>query len=361
LIKSNMKSSMFTALNRTRHCCATNPRDKVYALLPLFQSFSKQLNITPKYGDTVTKVYTDCAIALLPECGFKLLSAVQGNSSIENLPSWVPDWSSTRKCSQLGIFGLCFWDRDVNDNEIPQLITHNSTNHLENTVSLRVTGHLCGSILDIGSTYLVGGGMLPRIEWRRLAFNDSVVCPKIDGVPRSESLERAFYAVLAASNLPSVGDRLYDFFRIHDHDGFHDDYEKRWANVVHEVASLRSDEKVVGESILPFEDIPFHLAADGMTPTYQFHVQAVLKACHSRRFFITDTGYMGIAPDNAQITDHIYICVGAAVPFVFREIDGTLRGQEIKQFRLIGECHIGERAWEDYGKAPDALEYLEII
>ncbi|EHK21123.1 uncharacterized protein TRIVIDRAFT_153219, partial [Trichoderma virens Gv29-8] len=93
LIKGNVESSIFTALNRTRHCDATNQRDKVYALLPLFQSLSKQFNIIPKYGDTVAKVYTDCAIALLPECGFKLLSAVQGKSSIGNLPSWVPDWS----------------------------------------------------------------------------------------------------------------------------------------------------------------------------------------------------------------------------------------------------------------------------
>ncbi|EHK21124.1 uncharacterized protein TRIVIDRAFT_223393 [Trichoderma virens Gv29-8] len=127
------------------------------------------------------------------------------------------------------------------------------------------------------------------------------------------------------------------------------------------MGSLRSDQRVIGESILPFEDIPFHLAAREITPTYKIYIQSVLRACHSRRFFITDTGYMGIAPDNAKIMDHVYICAGATVPFVFRRIDGKLPEQEEGQFRLIGECHLEKMAWDVFENAPNALEYLEIV
>ncbi|KAL7929147.1 heterokaryon incompatibility domain-containing protein [Trichoderma chlorosporum] len=361
LMKSNMESSMFTALNQTRHCFATNQRDKVYALLPLFQAFSEQLNITPKYGDTIAKVYTDCAVALLPKCGFKILSAAQGSSSIDHLPSWVPDWSSARKCSYLGISERIFGRRQVNDEDMPELITHDSTNNSENTVSLRIAGHLCGRILNIGSTYIAGQGLLPITEWRRLAFNDSVVSPTIGGVPRPESIECTFYNVLAAYNYGDAGDRLHRFFRGHELYNLYDDYETSWVDRLHKMASLRSDEKVIGENILPFDDIPFHLAATEVSPTYQEYVQSVLKACHSRRFFITDTGYMGIAPDNAQITDHVYICAGAAVPFVFRETGGKPRGLDMNQFRLVGESYIEEKAWEDYERMPNIPGYLEII
>lgn len=361
LIRGNIESSMFTALNRTRHCSATNQRDKVYALLPLFQSFSEQLNITPNYGDTVAKVYTDCAIALLSQCGFKLLSAVQGRSSIDDLPSWVPDWSITRKRGHLGANDLYYFGWKVNGEQLPPLATHVYTNNSITTVSLRATGHLCGRISGIGSAYIVGRKPLPLLEWQRLAFGDSVTDPGAEGVQHSESLERIFYAVLAANNEEHVVDHVYNFFTWYQHDWWYQDYETSLANEVRRMASLRSDKKVFGEDALPFEDIPFHLAASELGRSMQVCVQAVLRACHSRRFFITDTGYMGIAPDNAQIMDHVYICAGSDVPFVFREVDGKPHGQGMKQFRLIGQCHLEQEAWDDIGKLPNAQGDLEII
>jgi hypothetical protein len=96
---------MLKALLQTRHCGATNPRDKVYALLPLLHSFDKQLILRPNYGDSPGKVYTDCAKTLIAECGFKILYAVQGGSGIDNLPSWVPDWNIPPKREVLGTSG----------------------------------------------------------------------------------------------------------------------------------------------------------------------------------------------------------------------------------------------------------------
>ena len=52
-------SVMLNALLQARHCGATNPQDKVHALLPLLHLSGKQFNITPRYGDSLVKVYTD--------------------------------------------------------------------------------------------------------------------------------------------------------------------------------------------------------------------------------------------------------------------------------------------------------------
>ncbi|KAL7959096.1 heterokaryon incompatibility domain-containing protein [Trichoderma compactum] len=311
LIRSNVESSMFMALNRTRHCSAANQRDKVYAQLPLFQSFSEQLDITPDYGGTVAKVYMDCAIALLPECGFNLLSAVQGRPSIDDLPARVPDWSITRK--------------HINGEQLPTLNTDIYANNAIPTVSLHVTGHLCGRISGIESAYIVGRKPLPLLERQRLAFGGSVVDQRIEGEPLSESmsLKRIFYALLAASNEEHVVDYVYNFFTWYQHDWWYQDYETSLAN------------ETFVEDTLPFEDIPFHLAASELGRSMQVY-----------------TGYMGIAPDNARIMDQVYICAGSDVPFAFREVHGKPHGQVMKQICLIGQCHLEQEAWNDIGKFP---------
>jgi hypothetical protein len=364
LVKDNIESSMFRALDQVRHCGATDQRDKIYGLLPLFQSLGAQLNIIPKYGDTIAKVYTDCATVLLPDCGFELLYAVQESSSIHDLPSWVPDWSSPLKRSLLSRLRVSRYrlPEEQSHDGVPRLITRNSTNNSENTASLRVAGHLCGRILDIGSTYIAGQGPLPIAEWKRLAFSDAVINPKYEGVPRAQSAEFTFHAVLASSvygdnrSLDSfvTGDTSYFIFPLEEEDSD----EMSWTKMVREMASERSGEKLSGGCILPFEDIPFHEAAKGFPLSNKEYVQTVLKACHSRRFFITDTGYMGIAPEDAQIMDHVYICDGAVVPFVFREIRGEQHNQEPKQFQLIGESYVEYRAWKDLGKGFSDLEII---
>jgi hypothetical protein len=84
---------MLKALLQARPCGATDPRDKVYSLLPLLHSYGTHLDLAPSYEDSLAKVYTDCATTLVAECGLEILYAVQGRSNIDNLPSWVPDWS----------------------------------------------------------------------------------------------------------------------------------------------------------------------------------------------------------------------------------------------------------------------------
>lgn len=80
---------------------ATDPKDKMYALLGLFQwprhAQDDQCPIIPNYAKSVTDVYTDVTVALLREnLGFVNLSRV-GDASFRNrqdLPSWVPNYNA---------------------------------------------------------------------------------------------------------------------------------------------------------------------------------------------------------------------------------------------------------------------------
>ncbi|KAL6695214.1 heterokaryon incompatibility domain-containing protein [Trichoderma pleuroticola] len=67
------------------------------------------------------------------------------------------------------------------------------------------------------------------------------------------------------------------------------------------------------------------------------------------------------APDNAQIMDHVYICAGSDVPLVFREVDGKPHGHMMKQFRLIGQSHLEQQAWDDVAKLPSSSKLSTIL
>jgi hypothetical protein len=358
----------------------------VYALLPLFHSFDKQLTLTPKYGDSPAKVYTDCATTLMAECGFEILYAVQGGSRIDNLPSWVPDWSIPPKRKVLGTFERTamnhFWNskKQVDVPQKVQFITGKSISlNTEETISvLRVSGYLCGKITKIGSTYLAGQGPFPLNEWKALLADESMI--SIDGTKEvpvhhgaAGPLDHTFYEVIGAAGFayPRAIERFIDSEKKSKEGGTENvsgsdssetgRSEVSWERTVREMASERSGGKESGDATLSFNDIPFHQAAKSQPPSYRDYVQFVLQNCHSRRFIITNKGYIGIAPEEVEVGDQIRICVGAAIPFAFRKVQGEYYKPSSEQFQLVGECYVEEKAWRDLKRGSDASQYIDIV
>jgi len=72
---------------------ATDARDKIYGLLGL-ASDSEKLGISPDYKKSTTDVYTDVARALIADGHTTILAWCQQPTSVEQFPSWVPDFSS---------------------------------------------------------------------------------------------------------------------------------------------------------------------------------------------------------------------------------------------------------------------------
>jgi hypothetical protein len=121
-----------------------------------------------------------------------------------------------------------------------------------------------------------------------------------------------------------------------------------WEETVREMAS--------GGDALSFRDIPFHQAAKSDYPSYSAYVQFVLRNCHSRRIIITDSGYVGLAPEEVEVGNLVYICVGAAIPFVLRKVQG-----ESEQFQLVGECYVEDKARSDLKRRSDVPQYIDIV
>lgn len=81
---------LFYQLLCARDCLATDPRDKVFALLPLFKDAIKVLaesDLLPNYAYSAERVFLYVAKYLLGSVGWALLYAVEGGSKLD-LPSW---------------------------------------------------------------------------------------------------------------------------------------------------------------------------------------------------------------------------------------------------------------------------------
>ncbi|RKL27258.1 hypothetical protein BFJ72_g13285 [Fusarium proliferatum] len=81
-----------TLLGDTRNCNASDPRDKIFALLGLWKK-----SVEPDYTLSPQAVYTGLASTLITDESWEvvaqLLDMATHGRSMQGLPSWVPDWS----------------------------------------------------------------------------------------------------------------------------------------------------------------------------------------------------------------------------------------------------------------------------
>lgn len=83
----------FDLVCRYRFFQATNKRDKIYAIWNMFTILPSG-RLETRYDESVAKVYTDfAAMLLLGESKLEILR--QCGNGDQDLPSWVPDWSTS--------------------------------------------------------------------------------------------------------------------------------------------------------------------------------------------------------------------------------------------------------------------------
>ncbi|KAF4959518.1 hypothetical protein FGADI_1585 [Fusarium gaditjirri] len=367
---------LLRALLDSRHCEATDPRDKIYSLLPILQSCDKSLGLIPRYQDTPEMIYTDCALSLLPTCGWKILYAVQGHSAIGRLSSWIPDWNVPPQRHIIGTAPWLemswFWTDKVPPGvpDKPQIMPRSSDERQIQV--LHAHGYSCGKILKLGSTYIAGQTPFPAKEWYNLVNKiDLSMRPNIPGTSSPEIkfphrtelffrfLRLAYYLYGpsmkeeeeeeedAIDDLPNLG------FIIGDSRNTYREYKfgSKWEDTIRKLATERKD------GVLPFRDIPFHHAAAGWPSSYGNTIRGNLEACHLRRCFVTDTGYFGLAPAEAEVGDQVLLCVGASVPFVLRGI-GNGGGDG---FHLIGESYLQVGGWYEMANDDTQPQSLYIV
>jgi hypothetical protein len=337
-------------LNRARHCHATDPRDKIYALLPFLYGAQLGIDISPNYADPCTTVFTQYAAALVTAVKFGVLQAAQGRSVFQNLPSWVPDWTvplksapprslartrrsypspSEQQAYQLRVVRL--ETKDVNRPMVEQP-----------AYVLKAFGFDDGHVVKIGSTYVAGHGAFPLDEWKVVVSNKS------SGSALSSEEEEALE--IAISTFNHGLDVLETFLQMEEEKQEDKSQDHSWETSIRDLTRRHDDSEV-----LSYREIPFLDAGVGMYPSARTVVEDILERCHCRRIFVTDTGRVGLGPAELQLGDAVYTCIGADVQFAFRDAEAreTSRAMDGKRLELVGECFVAQTKSEELSQTWD--------
>jgi Heterokaryon incompatibility protein (HET) len=301
LLRANSVSSSLDNLH------ATNHRDKIFGMLGL-ASDTDQLDIRPDYSKSCQAVYTDVARNLLQHGHTDILALSQFPKRHPNLPTWVPDWTTTIQVP----CGECVFDaRFSASGQISVCSVPTVSPDADRLIALS------GARVDIITQ--VGAQWLPTIEDYKHDWVQSITfISEIESFcDKSDRLARPIYK--------SLEQRKEAVWRIPCGD------LARLSGTRRHRAHITSPDVLEGFKLLKegFKSHEAGYSADTRLHSYMTSMGDMFK----RRPFLSAQGYVGLAPSHAEVGDVIVIIYGAIVPFIVRDLG---KGR----FNFVGEAYV---------------------
>ncbi|SCO92438.1 uncharacterized protein FRV6_16566 [Fusarium oxysporum] len=192
--------NLFEMLVRARHCLSTDPRDKAFALLSLFDAVGPSKStqgFIADYSISTSETFVRLASYLLQSAkvGTQLLSAIEPGSTLDGLPSWVPDWSLRPAESSLA-FRDCFKTGNISQIYQSNPFSCYSLKMLSAT-TLQVTGIHVDRVTKIIQCY-------HKQRWMNMVVGDR----KQDTHQTAKGLKRNYYELLWPYNWYDKSERL---------------------------------------------------------------------------------------------------------------------------------------------------------
>jgi hypothetical protein len=351
---------------------AADPRDKIFSILGIIDRLlppdMEEFSLKPDYSLSTGAAYTAMASLLLQNLPFlSALSYVEDKSirRLEQLPSWVPDYSSERQVQPLILgsqFNASLAERDSSMS--PSIIS----NRL----------YLHGACFDsVTSVALAGGNDSAYQDWQEptcLAWLQSIFSLLLQLEPlyvttesRLEVLWRTLVADMTVQEHyqrhkpPPSPEKTADSFKFfliwllggdvlevgpEDEDTFRElvftvatlavaEKSESWRGFS---SQLRQYDEIVlasGGSAVAADDEPEHQdVKDVVAGKSQLFTQMFARVCSHRRLFKTSLGFLGFGPASLRLGDQVWMLRGAKVPFALRDRPGT------SEFELMGETYL---------------------
>jgi hypothetical protein len=380
-------------LNTFRGLESQNPRDKVYASLPLVLS-SSHSSFAPNYELPVSEVYTGVVESFIKHEGSLSILADRSGSDAE-MPSWAPDYrfllESKSLCTRLDSRSLPIYRASRNKPPNASISTENrfqqlhertdSESAVHDAYQSQEMGSSVGRILNVRgvaldkimtlASFISDFRAIRRPEWEKI-LNDhpehyaptneptghayqrvltADVERTLDFSGREsfatwpqriaalfEGLEREFWDWIAQThkNLPSFSilQAMQEFpgpRRKHD-------VWKRGA-AMNEAFFTDPEPSDVNPdtSHLSKAESTKVLAERDETRRVK---RLIENATANRVFCVTEKGYMGLVPYRAKENDLIVVLFGGYTPFVLREREVLGSAGMGRRWQLIGECYV---------------------
>lgn len=329
------RNIMLYSLIRSRRFIASDPRDKVYALLGVAgNSVRGKTRFIPVYGErSAAETYTAAAIQILGDSDdLLLLTCAEGDKfrTIPSLPSWVPDWSCSR-ASGLGVTG---YRRYSAAGSLPRSLIIN-----ERTLSLIVKGVRLDDIVSIGESKheILNGKPFP--QW--LSILSALPQVYHTGQARSEVFWRTLITDTAGA--PPCHPALSIYGRAY----------ASW--ITSKLATFIDETAQHTEEFSFLETLDALAATDtsGDLPSsndilffcHQGHSHSPKNVIDSDEYetvfshtphlrpFLTSRHYLGVGSESLLEQDSIWITPGSRVPLILREVcPGT--------FQVVGGAYV---------------------
>ena len=334
------------ALSNSRNFDATDPRDKIYALVGLCVRDDRF--IEPDYSKDIVDVYRETARAVLFQQNHNLstdsslsfhehhvMEVLSEAERVENkyaLPSWVPDW---RRPAYLSL-----WDNSSKRG-------YNAAGISKTKIALTDDPNKISLAAKIGDAVLLASSIAPAADdtsyffhsneaegWTKFLFTKvpqscwinetSCMAASCRRYRDDASRDAAFAKTLVANTTVSA-------------DGYCDtdkDVEKKPDPTLHHYWHFRQFlYKLCPNGVVNGAPIPqLVLILRQHMVGYELFRKAYMMTCQGRRFFTTLGGYMGIGPPGMRIDDLICVFLGGAVPWIVRQEGG--------EYVLVGECYV---------------------
>lgn len=334
---TNYLRSLEEVITRFYHTETRDPRDKIYALLGLVKqdgldAIEVSYDISApdlylKVMDVIARSYTNYSLL-----SFAGLAAPRPLfKDVPNIPSWLPDFSTppchttwARPLRSFNASGIpdnavvqsfCAWYEDANTPKIR---------------ALKVHGLCCGTVNGV----LRGDerhnlARIPKFTRKAMAAVES-----LRPYPSGESARDVLWKTLIAAN-PDCLQR--------DPAGKSFDHIQNLARQ--------------GSNSFTLDEI---WASEGR----YLQTMIIEGTAGSRGIFWTDTGYVGLAANEVEVGDKVYIVTGARVPFIFRgPVMAPLHpsGHRWEFYRLVCETYVHGIMDGEMGVDKDKVEVIFLI
>ncbi|KAF2731891.1 hypothetical protein EJ04DRAFT_497869 [Polyplosphaeria fusca] len=286
---------------------ATDPRDRVYALLGI-ASDPAATDIIADYNVSCESVYITTAHALIRHGHDDILSLCRTRNLYPSLPSWVPDWSAQIRKPWSTFHTDCFFNASGGSS-----ITIKSDGAFS---KITLQGVFVDTIQEAGSIWSLG--VDTKFDYAAALRYVNDVGAYLSQSPRYTPEER----VEAEWRLPigdtELGTQAWQITRATPRS-----YMREGHATLRLVASTSDDAA---------EDAHVKFVKSNRLPFASYMCQ--MERMHESRPFRSESGWVGIAPSHAKPGDVVFIFKGCRVPYVIRN------HEQANGWSLVGEAHV---------------------